>query len=150
MELSHQPQFFNKVVQTLRGRGIRENLKGNDRNGVGYKNGASSREDFAVPYKKKNGNDSLFYVDIVIQFNNGTLGLFDPKTIESDPENINKHNALIEFIEKRNEKNNATIGGIILPKQGSWRFCRNRIANDSDLTGWDIFNPASITAKETA
>lgn len=114
-----------------------------------YKNGASSREDFAIPYKKKNGSDSLFYVDIVIQFSNGTLGLFDPKTIESDPENINKHNALIEFIEKRNEKKKPTIGGIILPKQGSWHFCRNRIANDSDLTGWDIFNPANIAVNET-
>jgi type III restriction enzyme len=109
-----------------------------------YKNGSSSKEDFAVPYTKKDGTQSLFYVDMVVKFKNGILGLFDPKTIESDVENVPKHNALIEFIEARNNQKKPTIGGIVLPHQGSWRFCRNRIENDKDLTGWDFFNPADI------
>lgn len=109
-----------------------------------YKNGSNNKEDFAIPYKKRDGTTSLFYVDLIIQFKNGTLGLFDPKTMESDPENVVKHNALVEYIEQLNAKGKKAIGGIILPKQGSWRYCRNRIENDKDLTGWEFFNPATI------
>ena len=111
-----------------------------------YKNGSSNKEDFAIPYVKRDGTQSLFYVDMVIQFKNGTIGLFDPKTIESDPENVVKHNALIEYIEGLNAKGKKAIGSIIIQKQGSWRYSRNRIDNDSDLTGWDFFNPALINS----
>jgi type III restriction enzyme len=111
-----------------------------------YKNGSSNKEDFAIPYVKRDGTQSLFYVDLVIQFKNGTLGLFDPKTIESDPENVLKHNALIEYIESLNAKGKKAIGSIIIQQQGSWRYCRNRIENDNDLTGWEFFNPATLNA----
>ena len=109
-----------------------------------YKNGSSSKEDFAIPFKKQDGSQSLFYVDFVIQFKNGTLGLFDPKTIESDPENVVKHNALVEYIEGLNAKGKKAIGSIIIQHQGSWRYCRNRIENDKDLTGWEFFNISSL------
>jgi type III restriction enzyme len=109
-----------------------------------YKNGSSSKEDFAIAYVKRDGTQSLFYVDIVIQFKNRTLGLFDPKTSDSDPENVLKHNALIEYLEKLNAIGKKATGGIVLPSQGSWRYCKNRIENDKDLTGWDFFNPADI------
>ena len=37
-----------------------------------------------------------------------------------------------------------TIGGIIIRKEtggvDTWRYCRNRINNTKDLTGWDFFN----------
>jgi type III restriction enzyme len=111
-----------------------------------YKNGSSNNDDFAIPYVKRDGSQSLFYVDLVIQFKNGTLGLFDPKTIESDPENVLKHNALIEYIEALNTKGRKAIGSIIIQQQGSWRYCRNRIDNDRNLTGWEFFNPATINA----
>ena len=111
-----------------------------------YKNGSSNKEDFAIPYVKRDGSQSLFYVDLVIHFKNGTLGLFDPKTIESDPENVLKHNALIEYIEGLNKSGRKAIGSIIIQQQGSWRYCRNRIENDRDLTGWEFFNLATINA----
>jgi type III restriction enzyme len=109
-----------------------------------YKNGSSNKEDFAIPYIKNDGTQSLFYIDIVIKFKNGVLGLFDPKMVESDPENVVKHNALVEYIEKLNAKGKKAIGSIIIPQKGSWRYCINRIKNDKDLTGWDFFNPATI------
>ncbi|MBK8748716.1 MAG: hypothetical protein IPM04_12875, partial [Saprospiraceae bacterium] len=109
-----------------------------------YKNGSSNKEDFAIPYIKRDGTQSLFYIDIVIKFKNGVLGLFDPKTVESDPENVVKHNALIEYIEQLNAKGKKALGSIIIPQKGSWRYCINRIENDKDLTGWDFFNPANI------
>ena len=55
-----------------------------------------------------------------------------------------KHNALIEYIEQLNVKGQKAVGGIIIPQKGSWRYCRNRIENDKDLTTWDFFNPANI------
>jgi type III restriction enzyme len=109
-----------------------------------YKNGSSNKEDFAIPYFKRDGTQSLFYIDIVIKFKNGVLGLFDPKTVESDPENVVKHNALIDYIEQLNAKGIKALGSIIIPQERSWRYCINRIENDKDLTGWDFFNPANI------
>ena len=109
-----------------------------------YKNGSGNKEDFAVAYDKKDGTKSLFYVDIIVKFKSGVLGLFDPKTIESDPENVAKHNALIAYIEKMNSNGKNVIGGIMIEHKGSWRFCRNRIGNDKDLNGWDFFNPATL------
>lgn len=109
-----------------------------------YKNGSSNKEDFAIPYKKKNGTQSLFYVDIVIKFKNGLLGLFDPKTIESDPENVAKHNALIEYIEELNKQGKKAVGSIIINNKGSWRYCNMRIENDKDLTSWEFFNAAAL------
>ena len=112
-----------------------------------YKNGSSSKEDFAIPYTKQNGTLSLFYVDIVIKFKDGTVCLFDPKTQESDPENVLKHNALIEYVEKLQANGKKILGSIVIPKDGSWRYCQNRIENDKDLTGWDFFNPANFSTK---
>jgi len=111
-----------------------------------YKNGSSNKEDFAIPYIKRDGSQSLFYIDIVIKFKNGILGLFDPKTIESDPENVAKHNALIEYVERLNTRGVEAIGSIVIPQKGSWRYCTNRIENDKDLTGWDFFNSAQINS----
>lgn len=113
-----------------------------------YKNGSSSKEDFAIPYTKRNGTLSLFYVDIVINFKDGTLCLFDPKTQESDPENVPKHNALIAYVENLQANGRKIMGSIIIPKDGSWRYCQNRIENDKDLTGWDYFNPAKFSTNK--
>ena len=109
-----------------------------------YKNGSSNKEDFAIPYVKSDGNQSLFYVDFVIKFKNGVIGLFDPKTIGSDPENTLKHNALIEYIEQLKERGRRAVGGIIILQDGSWRYCNNRIENDRDLTGWAFFNAVAL------
>ena len=81
---------------------------------------------------------------MVIMFKNGVLGLFDPKTIESDPESVLKHNALIDYIDGLNQNGKKAIGGIIIEHKGSWRYCTNRITNDKDLTGWEFFNPATV------
>lgn len=114
-----------------------------------YKNGESAKEHFAIPYTDYTGKKSLFYVDFVIRLKNGITCLFDTKTPGSDPGNVHlKHNALVEFIEGRNEKGMKTTGGIIIGKEVdnvlTWRFCRNRITDTKDLTGWDFFDPATL------
>lgn len=110
-----------------------------------YKNGESAKEHFAVPYIDYLGKESLFYVDFVIRTKSGVRCLFDTKTHGSDPANAPlKHNALIEYVAKMNEKGIPTMGGIIVPTEKAgelmWRFCRNKIANTSDTTGWNFLN----------
>jgi len=109
-----------------------------------YKNGSKGEKYFAIHYKTQDGKDSLFYIDFIILFQNGCVGLFDTKTQNSDYFAVQKHNALVEYIEQRNKTIRKTIGGILIPKDGSWWFCRNRIDNTNNLTGWEVFNPATI------
>jgi type III restriction enzyme len=114
-----------------------------------YKNGESAKEHFAVPYINNDGVQSLFYVDFVILTKTGITYLFDTKSAGSDPANAHhKHNALIDFITKRSSEGKPSVGGVIIGKEVNknivWQFCRNRIANTRDLTGWDFFIPANI------
>jgi len=115
-----------------------------------YKNGDQGKEHFAVPYTNLQNELRLFYVDFVIMFKSGKIGLFDTKTRRSDLEAPNKHNALIEYLEKQNEINTdrTLVGGILIPGETSgivsFRYCINRINDTNDLTGWDFFNPANI------
>lgn len=110
-----------------------------------YKNGESAKEHFAVPYTNYTGKDSLFYVDFIALTKTKVRLLFDTKTEGSDPANAHlKHNALVEYIEKLEEKGISAIGGIIIRREvdgaETWRYCRNRIENTTDLTGWDFLN----------
>ena len=88
------------------------------------------------------GYVSILPVDQGIEHSAGAS--FAPNPVYFDPENIVKHNALIEYIEQLNAKGKKALGSIIIPHKGSWRYCINRIENDKDLTGWDFFNPANI------
>jgi type III restriction enzyme len=106
-----------------------------------YKNGTKGKEHFAIIYQNNKGTKSLFYVDFVIQFKNGILGLFDTKTINSDPEMIGKHNALIDFSQSRNIENKPTIASIVLQKNKSWWYNNKIISTfDEALSDWIIFN----------
>ena len=106
-----------------------------------YKNGAGSKSDFSVSYINSKKQTALFFVDIIILFSNGTLGLFDPKTANSDIDMVAKHNSLNDYISLRNRQNKPTIGGIALPDKGSWRYSKNKIENGYDVAGWEVFNP---------
>ena len=115
-----------------------------------YKNGDSAKEHFAVPYIDYTGKESLFYVDFVVLFQKGITCLFDTKTAGSDAANAHlKHNALIDFITERTKSGKPTIGGIIIAQEVNnnmvWQYCRNKIENTKDLTGWDFFIPSNIS-----
>lgn len=115
-----------------------------------YKNGDSGKEHFSVAYKNLQDELRLFYVDFVVKFKNGKIGLFDTKTKRSDLEAPNKHNALLEYIENENNHNpNRTfIGGILIPEDNggvvSFRYPEFRITDTNDLTGWSYFDAAEI------
>jgi type III restriction enzyme len=111
-----------------------------------YKNGDKNKEDFAVTYQDRYGTTRGFFVDFVIKHKNGTIALFDTKTLDSDPEFVNKHNALIEYIESNTTPKKPLMGGIIVPKgpidDRVWKFAENRISKANDSTGWTVYHPS--------
>ncbi len=110
-----------------------------------YKNGDKNKEDFAVTYADREGIARGFYVDFVIRHKNGRIALFDTKTLDSDPEFVNKHNALHAYVEKANKSGQKLMGGIIVPKgDGVWKYCENPISSARDTTGWSMYDPANV------
>ena len=99
---------------------------------------------FSVDYINSEGTPSLFFVDFIILFKNSVLGLFDTKTIGSDQEMVAKHNALIDYIENLKNKNIIAVGGIIVPKDGSWKYPSSKINNNFNDDNWQIFDPVNI------
>ncbi|MCH8475512.1 MAG: DEAD/DEAH box helicase family protein [Opitutales bacterium] len=122
-----------------------------------YKNGDSGKEHFSIPYTKLadagTKRESLFFVDFVIRFKSGQIGLFDTKTKRSDPDAPGKHNALLDYCDNENAANprRHLFGGVIIEEpheSDHWRFCRNRITDTNDLTGWEFFSPSELNRKE--
>ncbi|RMG69581.1 MAG: restriction endonuclease subunit R [Bacteroidetes bacterium] len=110
-----------------------------------YKNGDKNKEDFAVVYEDREGVTRGFYVDFVIRHKSGRVALFDTKTLDSDPEFVNKHNALHAYIQTENQRGRKLMGGIIVPKgEGVWKFCENPISSARDTMGWTLYDPANV------
>ena len=83
-----------------------------------FKNGEKDRIFFSVPYEKDNGN-SLFFVDFIVQFANGRIGLFDPKGIETTAP---KSGEKVKDLKKYIDQNQNVFGGIIILKNGYWKI----------------------------
>ncbi len=113
-----------------------------------YKNGEKNKEDFAITYTDTDGSLRSFYVDFVIKLKNNKIALFDTKTINSEKEFVNKHNALIKYIEKNTKKEKELLGGVIIPdfhgQDIMWKYCKNEITNAKDLSQWIFFEPSMM------
>jgi type III restriction enzyme len=86
-----------------------------------YKNGDAGREHFSVDYLDLSGKKRLFYVDFIIKMKSGKIGFFDTKSLRSDIDASNKHNALRKWM---SENGSNYIGGVIIPVEtaGIWNF----------------------------
>lgn len=109
-----------------------------------YKNGDNGSEHFAIPYTNSLGRQALFYVDYVIRMKSGVIFLFDTKSENSDPEAPNKHNALIDYLSEEWNANHEVRGGVIIENNHNWKFSPLKIANTSDLGGWNSFFPSNL------
>ena len=101
------------------------------------KNGESDATSFAIPYTDKQGELRPFFIDWVVKFKDGRIGLFDTK--EGITAETSKHRAegLAAYIKAENKKGKKLIGGIVVPKDGSWRFNDSEKYDYSpDLKGW--------------
>ena len=106
-----------------------------------YKNGDEGKQHYAISYTTMGGTQGLFYVDFVIRMKNGQIFLFDTKSVGSDMEAPNKHNALIDYM---NSEANAPLhlkGGVIIEDKGLWKYAPMKIENTNDLTNWETFFP---------
>ncbi len=85
------------------------------------KNGERDTKFFAVPYID-NGQELPFYVDWIAKYKDGRIGLFDTKEgIYADTAK-NKAEGLAKYIKDENDKGKKLFGGIVIPKDGSWRY----------------------------
>ncbi len=79
-----------------------------------FKNGDRDATFFAVPY---DNNKTPFYVDFVVKFKNGKIGLFDPHgTFLADF--ASKSDGLQKYIKDENKKGKKLFGGIVANTNG--------------------------------
>ena len=103
-----------------------------------YKNGDEGKQHYSVPYINSQGVKSLFYVDYIIRMKSGSIFLFDTKSENSDPEAMNKHNALLDYMASCGQ---TLRGGVIIEKNGVWYFSPDKIENTTDIAAWQPFFP---------
>ena len=104
-----------------------------------FKNGDGYGTYFAVPYKDENNEDQSFYVDFIVKFNNGKIGLFDTKSGWTASTAGTRSDGLQRYIKEQNKKGKNLIGGIIIPKAGSfYSYVEIPYKYDKNLTDWKI------------
>jgi len=104
-----------------------------------FKNGEGEIKYFAVSYKE-DGTESAFYVDFVVMFKDGSIGLFDTKSGITAKEAKYKAEGLQKYISRQKSKGRKLWGGIVIQSDGTWRY-NDQIEyryDPKNLTGWKI------------
>jgi type III restriction enzyme len=104
-----------------------------------FKNGETEIKYFAV---LRSDNEGAFYPDFIVQFQDGTIGIFDPKagrtaeTGDAGP----RAEGLQKFIKEQNRKGKNLWGGIVINTNGTWRFNDNEkyVYDENNLSSWKI------------
>lgn len=109
-----------------------------------YKNGDEGKQHFAIPYTGSNQQQRCFYVDFIIRLKNGTICLFDTKTLGSDEDTPEKNNALWQYVEEHNAKGKKMTGGVLVPVGENWYYPAGTIDTDKNTDGWSRLDLASI------
>lgn len=107
-----------------------------------YKNGESEKKYFSIPYIDDDGKEMGFYVDFIIQFNDGSIGLFDTKSGITAAGASTRHNGLYKYMQDENKKGKNLIGGIIVELNGVWKYNNNKeyYFDNKNLTDWKILD----------
>lgn len=103
-----------------------------------FKNGESEVKYFAIPYTDENGIERAFYVDFIIQFTDGRIGLFDTKGGSTAEGAKSRAEGLQKYI----GKNKKMWGGIAIYVNGTWRYNDNKKYeyNPNDLSSWKVLD----------
>ena len=104
-----------------------------------FKNGESESKYFAVEYME-NGYEHAFYVDFIVQFNDGSVGLFDTKGGITAKDAKGRAEGLQKYISEQNDKGKNLWGGIAIFENGSWRYNENEVYtyDKNNLSEWKI------------
>jgi type III restriction enzyme len=105
-----------------------------------FKNGENEIKYFAVLYKDENGFERAFYVDFIVQFTDGTIGLFDTKSGMTAKDAGPRAEGLQKYIKEQNKKGKKLLGGIAIFVNGTWRYNDNEKYeyNPNDLSSWKV------------
>lgn len=105
-----------------------------------FKNGDRDATFFAVPYIE-NGEQKPFYVDFIVKFKDGKIGLFDTKSGNTIKDAREKNDGLQDYIKKH--KN--ISGGIVANTNskdfsGRWMVYKGKGAelNPDDFSNWEL------------
>jgi len=106
-----------------------------------FKNGDRYATFFAVPYG--NGEKKPFYVDFVVKFKDGRIGLFDPKSGFTLNLAGPKSDGLFNYIQSENKKVKNLFGGIVVNTdqrdyRGRWIYFdkTSKELKDNDFSNW--------------
>ena len=112
-----------------------------------FKNREGEPKYFSVGYTNKDGFKASFYVDFIVQFKDGRMGLFDTKKgiTALDEYAKAKAEALQKYIDEENKKGKKLFGGIVIPKNDRgivWKINNSKIYSDDldDLSQWKNFD----------
>lgn len=102
-----------------------------------YKNGENDAKHFAISYDDK-GTKRAFYVDWIVKYKNGNLALFDTKSGITAETAKSKAEGLYKYIQEQNSKGKNLFDGIVISKDGSWRYNDNEIYeyDETNLKSW--------------
>jgi len=105
-----------------------------------FKNGESEIKYFAVLYKDEVGLERAFYVDFIVQLNDGTIGLFDTKSGMTAKDAKARAEGLAKYIKVENKKGKKLWGGIAIFVNGSWRYNDEETYSydETDLSKWKL------------
>lgn len=108
-----------------------------------FKNGERDEIFFAVPYIDGD-NNIPFYVDWVVKYKDGRVGLFDTKAGFTAEAAGKRAEGLAKYIKEQNKAGKNLVGGIIVEKNGTfWIQNKEKYEySESDLpgTGWEVFS----------
>ena len=106
-----------------------------------FKNGDRDQTYFSLPYKEGK-QINLFYVDFIVKFKNGKIGLFDTKSGRTIDTAKNKSDGLQDYI-KENKKHKI-FGGIVTNKDnknfsGKWVLFNKKgnLINSKKFDNWE-------------
>lgn len=107
-----------------------------------YKNGEKEIKYFAVPYNDKYGVDRPFYVDFIIKFSDGRIGLFDTKQGRTAEDAKEKAEGLAQYIKTRTTNNKSLVGGIAILQNDVWLYNDdlNYEYDLNNLSNWKSFD----------
>ena len=119
-----------------------ERLSTSDKVKWWYKNGESEKKYFSIPYIDENGKEMGFYVDFIIQFNDGSIGLFDTKSGRTAADAGTRHDGLYKYLQDEQKKGKNLIGGIIVESNNTWRYNDEKKFHfdENDLSDWKILD----------
>ena len=104
-----------------------------------HKNGEGEKRYFAVRYTKK-GEEHPFYVDFIVRFTDGRVGLYDTKKGRTIDDAKEKSDGLLAYVKKHGQKGQI-VGGIVAPANPNYRQgWKIYLGEGKDLDGDNLSN----------